>query len=347
MGGTIGRREFIIGGAAVCGAGLASKSGVVLAQGSGQKSRIVEVTHKSVVSSGRKVDEKAVGEMLAKGMKALTGTANSFKKFVKPGDRVGIKINTLGRPLMVSHPELVRAIAAELTKAGVLENNIVVWDRFEDHMEDGGFAMNTGSSGVRYLAAEPGGGGAKGYDPKTAYTSEKDHSSRRDSEWGAASPVAKLFVESCDKIINVPILKDHAIAGVTLCLKNVAYGVTCNNARFHGRDHIDTFIADVCAMPEIKKKVVLHIVDGIEGCFDNGPLPRDMGSLFTPKTLWIGTDPVALDTIATKIIVAKRKEAGLMPLPAVGRPPSHINAAAKKGLGIDDPSKIKVKKVSL
>ena len=103
--------------------------------------------------------------------------------------------------------------------------------------------------------------GDEWYDAEESYISDQDNPGRRQNN-SNISRISSLFTEECDKIINLAILKDHGLAGVTLALKNLAYGFCDNNARFHGRDHIGPFIADFCSRSDVRNKVVLHLIDG-------------------------------------------------------------------------------------
>jgi uncharacterized protein (DUF362 family) len=137
------------------------------------------------------------------------------------------------------------------------------------------------------------------------------------------------------------------MCGVTLSLKNLAYGLCENNARFHGPEHIGPFIADFCALPEVKNKVVLHILDGLEACYDRGPRPGNLRSLFTPKTIWLSTDPVALDVVGLGVIQRERRSRAYRTLAQEGRPMDHIELAAKKGVGVSDLRRIALEKIEL
>jgi len=306
----------------------------------------VQVEHRSVVGTDRKVDPGAVHDMLRQGAARLLGGPEPFKKLFAPTDRVGLKINCLGRKLLYTHHELVQAVARELQAVGIPRQNIVVWDRFEGHMKDCGYELRKDPKEIRYLATEELGLEGGRFDPQASYFSEKDQADSR-AKAGTTSRLSSLFTSECDKHINLAILKDHGIAGVTMCLKNIAYGVCDNNRRFHGRATIHPFIADFCARDDVKKKFVLHIIDGLEGCFDGGPKPQSRGQLFRPQTLWLGTDPVALDSIGAKVIEAERKKRGLASLTAAGRPPEHIALAAKRGLGTAAAERIEVVRVTL
>lgn len=341
----IRRREFLKRGSqAVAAAGLALHSSESLGQEGKKKALVVEVTNPKAVSDNRKIDQAVVRGMLKAGMKSVSGSENPWAKYIKPTDRVGLKINCLGRPLLVTHHELVQAVVDDLKEFGVKESNIIVWDRFESHMKDGKYEIRPEGPGFKCYASDT---GSPRYDKKISYSSKADFPDRREEPWGTDSPFSKIFLEDCDKIINLAILKDHGLGGVTLALKNLAYGLTTNNSRFHGPNAIGPFISDVCARPEIKKKVALHIIDGLVGCYENGPVPGNAGVLFSPKTLWLSEDPVAIDVVGAGVIEAERKKRGLMSLKESGRAPDHIELAAKKGVGVADLKQIDLKKISL
>jgi uncharacterized protein (DUF362 family) len=343
----INRREFMVrGSAAVLGAGLSLKSGASAPAPSAAESRVIEVVKPGAVREGRIVDPAAVRTMLRRGMAELTGAAKPWAEFLKPTDRVGLKINTLGRPLLFTHHELIAAVVEDLKEFGIRENNIIVWDRYETHMKECKFDFNTGEQGVctyGTMGLDP---GVRRYDPEVGYSSEFDEVRQR-AEGSTVSRLSSIFTRECDKVINMAILKDHELAGVTLTLKNLAYGLCDNNQRFHGPKYIGPFIADFCALPIVRKKVVLHMIDGIEACFDQGPAPRNPRVIYAADTLWLGTDPVALDAVGRRVIDEKRKAEGLPSIAETGRPWDHIELAAQKGLGTDDLGKIRVDRIAL
>lgn len=342
----ISRREFVsrtsktaLGASVLLGAGSA------LAGAAKSKNKVVEVFHPTVVKD-RKPDTGKVASMVQSGMQKLMDSKEPWKQLFKPGDRVGLKINCLGRPLIHTHHELIQAVAAQLQEVGVKANDIIVWDRFEGHMSDCGFKFNKTKEGVRCYASESYEGDDNRIDPKQPYVSKDDNPDRRE-ESGASSRMSSIFTQECNKHINMAILKDHALAGVTLCLKNIAFGVCDNNSRFHQREHIGPFISKVCARKDARERFVLHMIDGLEGCYDQGPKPSTTGVIFAHQTLWLGFDPVALDTLGHAVIEAKRKAAGLPTLKKSGRHPRHIEMSAKLGLGTNDTGQMEVKKIRL
>jgi len=346
------RREFMTkSAAAVLGASFVDRTEFSFNLSQTQQSRVIEVAHPDAVLEQRKIDKNVVRMMLQRGMNALTKSEAPWSCFLNPDDRVGLKINTLGHPILFTHHELIQAMVEELKDFGIKENNIIVWDRWEHHMLACKFKVNTSDQGVRCYGTQSRDPSVKRLDPEVIYTSDLDDP--EDREGGTASLFSSIFTRDCDKVINMAILKDHNSSGVTLCLKNLAYGISSNNSRFHKPAYIGPFIADFCAQPRVRKKVVLHIIDALEGCYDRGPAPDSPRVLFSPKAIWLGTDPVALDAVGFRVIDAKRKEKGLPALRESGgywsgpRPVDHIDLAAKKGVGISDLDRIKIEKISL
>ncbi|NTU51892.1 MAG: DUF362 domain-containing protein, partial [Candidatus Aminicenantes bacterium] len=222
----------------------------------------------------------------------------------------------------------------------------------QSHMTASGYALNTTAEGVRCYGTEGRGVDPKRIDPDVVYVSEHDSPDGRE-EGRTASRFSSIFTRECDKVINLAILKDHDTSGYTMCLKNLAYGVCDNNGRFHKPPHIGPFIADLCARPLIREKVVLHVIDALEACYDLGPVPNQSKVIFAPRTIWLGTDPVALDAVGYRVLDAKRVEEGLPRLKdstafdGGPRPVDHIDLAAEKGVGVADIARIKVERVDL
>ena len=84
------------------------------------------------------------------------------------------------------------------------------------------------------VAAETSRGSILGYDPRTyvetSFFGEED----------TRSNLVRLVSETLTKIINVPNMKEHRAAGVTGCLKNVAYGNFSNVDRSHRFEKTNT-----------------------------------------------------------------------------------------------------------
>jgi len=192
-----------------------------------------------------------------------------------------------------------------------------------------------------------------GYDPDTFVTMEligagedpKDERVRR-------SHLGLLVTRRVNKIVMLPVLKDHGSAGVTGALKNMSHGLVNNVCRSHSTPDTNVcnqFIPQVASHPVIRQKCVLQIMDGVKGVYQGGPAANKPEWTWENNALFFATDPVAMDHVAWRIVDAKRKEKGLAPVGSVGklgkdadregfdvRQPQHIRLASHLGLGIFD-----------
>src|SRR2546422_6790033 len=165
------------------------------------------------------------------------------------------------------------------------------------------------------------------------------------------SYAAQFITKQVNKLINVPVLKDHQSAGITLALKNLSHGLVNNVNRSHSTYTLNAcgaFIPAVVSMPVIRNKTVLHILDGIKGLYHGGPFARPQ-FVWEHHTLYFATDPVALDHIGWEAIDAKRLSVGRKKLVEdtpdqfstfVHRQPEHVEIAGALGLGEWDRAKI-------
>jgi uncharacterized protein (DUF362 family) len=142
-------------------------------------------------------------------------------------------------------------------------------------------------------------------------------------------------------VINVPILKDHDMAGMTFSMKNM-YGVVDRPDTLHG-NNCNPAVADLNCIPEIRKKVSITIGDALSSVYQGGPGFRPE-HLWYPNALIVGEDRVAVDHTALQILDGKRVEVGLPTLEAAGRAPRYIETAADTAhnLGVNDPKRIKL-----
>ena len=167
------------------------------------------------------------------------------------------------------------------------------------------------------------------------------------------SHLGLLVTRRVNKIVLLPVLKDHGSAGVTGALKNMSHGLVNNVNRSHSTPDTNVcnqFIPQVVNHPIIRRKCVLHIMDGIKGVYQGGPAAWNAEWTWENNALMFATDPVAMDHVAWRYVDAKRTEKGLPPVAAAGkagldplkkegfdiRQPQHIPLAAHLGLGIFD-----------
>jgi uncharacterized protein (DUF362 family) len=318
-------------------------------------------SEKALDTSTDTADRAVVKEMITTGMKALTGDGNeadAWRRFISPTDVVGIKVNCSGAPRICSAPEIVGAIADNLVAIGVPADNIYVYERFDNQLRTVPYAKFL-PAGAHTWAAETARGSILGYDPhtylETSFFGEED----------TRSNLVRLVAEKLTKIINVPNAKEHQAAGVTGCLKNIAYGNFSNMDRSHRYEvtNTRTFIGALASTEPVRSRVVLNIMDGLRGVWHQGPFSREERFRFYPKIMMFGTDPVAMDRQLIDLIENKRKAEGATSLwerskeflgdnsnPKFNhyiREPGHIEYASKLGLGVYDQSKIKVREIEL
>ena len=313
---------------------------------------------------GQKIDGARVRRELAAGMAELTGEkklGKAWGQFVGPKDVVGLKVNPIGGSLLSTKPEVVDAVIEGLLAAGVRKENIVIWDRRLFQLTEAGFTADR-FPGIRILGTEMMGPNGKFYDEKgelwakdnidresLPYVAEVEQ--KYDAETlgymineGKASYFSKIVTDIVTKIVNVPILK-NARATTTCCLKNLSYGSISNTGRLHKLWMKS--VVEPCAFPVLRDKVVLNVVDGLQACYDGGP-GANPKFIYDANVLLLGSDPVAVDSVAHDIIVKERMARGTQQVDDPRRrSAAFLELAEGLGLGIAAKDKIKISEVSL
>lgn len=254
--------------------------------------------------------------MFDKAIAAMGG----MKNFVQPNQTVVVKPNigwdAIPEKAANTNPLLVGRIVEHCFKAGaktvyVFDNTCNEWTRcyknsgIEAQVKAAGGTMVTGKSEGHYHTVEI---------PK-GKTLKKNK-------------VHELILES-DVFINVPVLKHHGGAQLSICMKNLM-GIVWDRGYYHGNG-LHQCIADFTTF----KKPDLNIVDAYRVMKRNGPRGVSVEDAITMKYQLIGTDMVALDTAAAKIF---------------GIDPSrvrHISLAEQLGTGVSNLDSLKINRISL
>lgn len=287
------------------------------------KSKVIQAVPGSFIRINNDINMDQVRKFLDKGIIKLTGSLSpvqGWKFLFSTGDKVGIKLSCLpGKPLSSSR-SIVKAVIGGLISAGVRENNIIVWERSNRELRKAGFPVSF--KGVRVYGTD--------HYERGGYSSDIEFS-------GSVGTCFSKIMYEVDALINIPVLKDHDLSGISCSMKNF-YGAIYNPNKFHS-NNCDPYIAELNAHPLIKKKLRLVICDASRIQINNGPayFPKyanDYGSVL------MGTDQVSIDLTGWKIIESERKKAGLNSLKDSGREPKYIATAAKLGIGTDKDSGI-------
>ena len=326
--------------------------------------RVVEVRDPRSIVSGA-YQAEPVKAMMQKGMMELTGAPSwddAWRVFIEPGDVVGIKVSPVGGPTLSSDSIVLNQIIDGIKRAGVPAKNIIVFNRYAEELQAAHIDKWL-PSGVRWIASSPAYSENQldmgGYDRDMFMEMAviKPGDDPLDSHF-RRSYVSKVVAQQVNKIINLPVLKHHQSAGVTICLKNLSHGCVNNVNRSHVNATANVcgiFIPSVVSLPVFRQKVVLHICDAVKASYHGGP-PAKPQYVWENKTMYFATDPVALDKTGLKAIDAKRASAEMASI-ELSKPdkdshflncqPEHIELAGTLGLGVFDDEKIDVKKFTL
>ena len=210
-----------------------------------------------------------------------------MQSFVQKGQKVVIKPN-IGWDVSPeragnTNPNLVKRVVQHCLEAGakevyVFDNTCDKWDKsyatsgIEKAVKDAGGKIAPGNTENYYQEVEiPGGKKLK------------------------STKVHELILDS-DVFINMPILKSHSSARLTISMKNLM-GVVWDRGYWH-RNDLNQCIADYASY---MKKPTLNIVDAYRVMMKNGPRGVSEADVSLLKSLIISPDMVAADTAATKI----------------------------------------------
>lgn len=246
-------------------------------------------------------------------------------KFVKAGQKVVVKPN-IGWDKVPelagnTNPELVSEIIKQCFDAGAKE--VVVFDHTCDDWrkcyKNSGIEEAAKAAGAKVMPAH-------------------EESYYREVELPKAKSLKTAKIHSaildCDVWINVPILKNHGGAKMTISMKN-HMGIVWDRGFFH-RNDLQQCIADICT---ISKPAVLNVVDAYRLMKTNGPRGKSEADVVLAKGLFMSPDIVAVDTAATKFFNQVEK----MPLEVVG----HLAKGEELKIGTMDINRLKVKRIKI
>ena len=296
-------------------------------------------------TSGYAVNESVVQIMMDESIKTLTGISDvgeawkSIFPAITEDSIIGIKVNAAWSPVP-TRPEFVNCIINGLTEMNFggsffKRNNVIIWDRTDSDLQNAGYIIYAGSDPdiVRCFGSNHSG---VGYDTNTPLTVDYYPNGT------VTKYPSRIMSILCDYLINVPVLKNHTGAQVTINLKN-HYGSIdqpvgnpphynlCNPSI----PSLNQQIRDVVKPPDIQK---IFIVDALWASVVNGPMGNPD---WNRKKLIMSLDTVACDYQGWNIINDERTGSGYSEIPW---PVLHIESASQDpyNLGTTDVNLIEI-----
>ena len=294
-------------------------------------------------------DGDRVQLMVERGLTNLTGKATpaaAWRSLVSTNDVVGIKVFSEAGEICGTRPAVVAAVVRGLLAAGVPHGNIVIWDRYEEDLDDAGFFQLADQLNVRAAGAAE-----AGYDPTNFYNPDSAvignlvwgdlDFGKKGAGIGRKSFISMLVSRQMTKIISIAPLLDENSAGLCGHLYSLALGSVDNIRRFEDDpDRLAVALPEIYALPALGDRVVLNITDALLGQYSGGPRGFLQYST-TPNQIWFSRDPVALDLLALRELQRERLAVNM----AAFKPNFEIYTnAVLLELGVGDPGKIRVEK---
>jgi uncharacterized protein (DUF362 family) len=335
------RRAFLRGAAAAAAGAALVSSGTAFARTAPNLAAQPPAGFVPMSAPGRVVRVKKAGcleannifpkpddarEMLRRAMEELTGKADlseAAKLFVHPDDKVCVKVNGIALQNMATNKELVLPFLDAMIASGVPAKNITVLEQYPGFMQ-----------GTRITARSvPAGVSVVWHSNNDATMDWRDiPGTQRHTKF------VRALTEST-ALINFALVKDHSICGYTGALKNMTHGCSVNPQDFHDH-HASPQIAILSAQDVLRSRLRLCVFDGFKLMAHGGPLYKRPEYVIPHESVYVSTDPVAIDTIGWGEVEKARASFHLKSLTDEGRAPLYIQAAADLGVGIADPSKI-------
>jgi uncharacterized protein (DUF362 family) len=305
----------------------------------------VFIVQDSAATRTFQADAERVRAMVHRGVIAVTGQSNivaAWRSLVSTQDIVGLKVLSALGPISGTRPAVVAAVVEGLLATGHPPTNIIIWDRDLADLRHGNFPALAKRFGVRLEGAVQ-----AGYDEKTFYDAPLLGSLMwGDSEFGLKgtglgrkSFVSRLVSQRITKIINIPPLLNHPVAGVSGNLLGLTIGSVDNTWRFEmDAERLAEAVPEIYALPAVGDGVVLNIVDALL-CQYQGSQRAMLHYSTVLNEIRVSRDPVALDVLSLKELDRQRGD--------VQTRTAKVNRelwenAALLQLGVSDPQRIDV-----
>jgi uncharacterized protein (DUF362 family) len=296
--------------------------------------RVVRVSKAGCLESNKiypKPDDAK--EMLRRSLEELTGKADlseAMKSFVHPDDKVCVKVNGIALQNMATNKELVLPMLEAIVASGVPAKNVTVLEQYPGFM-----------NGTRINARNvPAGVNVVWHSNNDATMDWRDiPGTQRHTKF------VRALTEST-ALINFALIKDHSICGYTGALKNMTHGCSVNPQDFHDH-HASPQIAILSSQDVLRSRLRLCVFDGFKLMAHGGPLYKRPEYVIPHESVYVSTDPVAMDFVGWDQVEKARVGFHLKTLTDEGRAPLYIQAAADLGVGVGDLSKVSLREIVL
>ncbi len=289
-------------------------------------SRVVQ-TYPKGVWSGDTLVSGALNEMLNASITKLTGlndAKEAWAALFKPNERIAIKVNAFRNSQVWTHIPLVMAVVESLKNAGIPAKQIVVFDAQSDEMKTAGYTLSQAESGVRVT----------GTDDAYSTSYKIVDSDFKISDW----------VQNCDALINMPLLKAHMITGMSFAMKN-HYGTVSYPDGLHYP--FEEKMPALNALPPIRDRTRLIVGDILTANLKTEYSWPYWRTETKANSILMSFDPVAHDTTGLQVYSKLLTENQRDPASDAETATRYLEGGAKAGIGTNDPSKIDLVKVNL
>jgi uncharacterized protein (DUF362 family) len=272
-----------------------------------------------VLEAAERVDlAVAQGASPAQITRAAIDVLGGMKRFVSKGDVVVVKPNIgwdrTPEYAATTNPEVVGTIVKLCYEAGA--KKVKVFDRTVSDArrcyKQSGIADAAGAAGA-----------------EVTYMDDRKYRDVRMNGLVLKSWPLYTDILEADKVINVPIAKDHSLSTLTLAMKNWMGVMGGWRSRIH--QNIDESLVDLARAI----KPTLTVLDAVRILTANGPTGGSLSDVKRLNLVAVGTDQVAVDSYGATLFGLKGSDLG------------YVRLGAKAGLGVMDLAKLRIKKIQV
>ena len=265
------------------------------------------------------------GASVEKILQAAIDALGGVRRFISKGDVVVIKPNMAWdrAPELAANtnPGVVAALVKICLNAGA--KTVKVFDRTCHEMR-----RAYAQSGIE-AAAKAAGADVFFVGGRNLSSAEERRYRETNFPDGVAFKSWPILIDvlEADKLINVPIAKQHSATKLSMAMKNWMGVMGGDRARTH--QNLDAAIADLATVI----KPHLAIIDAVNILTANGPTGGSVKDVKRMDTVIAGVDQVALDSYGATLFGMTGDDLG------------SVKDAAKRGLGQKDLTKLNIRKL--